>query len=156
MGCRNHRPGEVVVRVHASGVNPLDLKIADGAAGHARVTMPAVLGIDMAGTVVEVGAAVKGFREGDEVYGMTGGVGAAPGSLAEYQADALLLAHKPRTATMAESAALPLAALVEAGSLRPRLHPLAFDLAGVARAHEALVSRTAQGKVVVTVAAPLG
>ena len=103
-------PGQVVVRVHASGVNPLDLKIAAGTAGHARVSPPAVLGIDMAGTVAEVGAGVDGFRAGDEVYGMAGGVGAVPGSLAEYQvADARLLARKPRTATMAEAAALPLA-----------------------------------------------
>jgi NADPH:quinone reductase len=101
--------GEVLVRVQASGVNPLDLKIRAGAAAHARVETPAVLGIDMAGTVVRVGAAVTGFRVGDEVYGMTGGVGTVAGSLAEYQvADARLLARKPRNVTMAEAAALPL------------------------------------------------
>jgi NADPH2:quinone reductase len=105
-------PGEVLVRVHASGVNPLDLKIRTGTAGHARVETPAVLGIDMAGTVVQVGEAVTGFRAGDEVYGMTGGIGTVAGSLAEYQvADARLLARKPSTATMAEAAALPLAVI---------------------------------------------
>lgn len=45
-------PGQVVVEVTASAVNPLDLKIRAGAAAHARVSPPAILGIDMAGTVV--------------------------------------------------------------------------------------------------------
>ena len=108
-------PGEVLVRVRASGVNPLDLKIRAGEAAHARVQPPAVLGIDMAGTIVRVGDGVTeatGFATGDEVYGMTGGIGNVAGSLAEYQvADARLLARKPRTATMAEAAALPLAVI---------------------------------------------
>jgi NADPH:quinone reductase-like Zn-dependent oxidoreductase len=105
-------PGEVLVRVAASGVNPLDLKIRAGAAAHAQVQTPAVLGIDMAGTIARVGEGVTGFSVGDEVYGMTGGVGAVPGSLAEYQvADARLLAAKPRNLSMAESAALPLAVI---------------------------------------------
>ena len=60
-------PGEVLVRVHASGVNPLDLKIKAGAAGHARVTPPHVLGIDLAGVVTEVGPDVARFDVGDEV-----------------------------------------------------------------------------------------
>jgi NADPH:quinone reductase len=105
-------PGEVLVRVAASGVNPLDLKIRAGEAAHARVQPPFVLGIDMAGTVARVGEGVTGFSAGDEVYGMTGGVGAVPGSLAGYQvADARLLAAKPRNLSMAESAALPLAVI---------------------------------------------
>jgi NADPH:quinone reductase len=105
-------PGEVLVRVAASGVNPLDLKIRSGEAAHARVQTPFVLGIDMAGTVARVGEGVTGFRAGDEVYGMTGGVGTVPGSLAGYQvADARLLAAKPRNLSMTESAALPLAVI---------------------------------------------
>ena len=105
-------PGEILVRVHASGVNPLDLKIRAGQAGHARVEPPAVLGIDMAGTVARVGEGVTGFQVGDEVYGMTGGIGPSAGSLAEYQvADARLVARKPGNATMAEAAALPLAVI---------------------------------------------
>jgi NADPH:quinone reductase len=105
-------PGEVLVRVAASGVNPLDLKIRAGEAAHAQVQTPAVLGIDMAGTVEQVGEGVTGFQPGDEVYGMTGGIGTSAGSLAEYQvADARLVARKPGNATMAEAAALPLAAI---------------------------------------------
>jgi NADPH:quinone reductase-like Zn-dependent oxidoreductase len=105
-------PGEVLVRVAASGVNPLDGKIAAGAAGHAQVAVPAVLGVDLAGEVVAVGAGVTRFAIGDGVYGMTGGVGNIAGSLAEYAAvDAALLAHKPRRLTMRQAAALPLVAI---------------------------------------------
>ena len=105
-------PGEVLVRVEASGVNPLDTKIRAGAAAHARVTPPMILGIDLAGIVAEVGPGVTGFAVGDEVYGMTGGVGDRPGSLAEYAAvDPDLLARKPARLSMAEAAALPLAVI---------------------------------------------
>ncbi|TFW31210.1 zinc-dependent alcohol dehydrogenase family protein [Duganella callida] len=101
--------GQVLVRVHASGVNPLDTKIAAGKADHARAVLPAILGIDMAGVVDSVGAGVVGFARGDRVYGMTGGVGGVQGSLAEYAAvDARLLAHMPDGLSMREAAALPL------------------------------------------------
>ncbi len=104
---------EVLVRVAAAGINPLDTKIAVGRAAHARVQPPAILGLDAAGTVVEVGpgvdADVGGFAVGDEVFGMIGGVGTAHGSLAEYAlVDASLLAHKPSQWTMEEAAAVPL------------------------------------------------
>jgi len=105
----NPSAGQVLVRVRASGVNPLDAKIAAGKADHARMPPGAALGIDMAGMVESVGAGVGGFRPGDEVFGMSGGVGGVPGSLAEFQlVDAALLAHKPRSAGMRKAAALPL------------------------------------------------
>jgi NADPH:quinone reductase-like Zn-dependent oxidoreductase len=101
--------GQVLVRIKASGVNPLDTKIALGKADHANAVLPAVLGIDMAGVVVSVGPGVSGFAAGDEVYGMTGGVGGVQGSLAQYAAvDADLLARKPQRFSMREAAALPL------------------------------------------------
>src|ERR1700746_3888109 len=87
---------EVLVRIAASGVNPLDTKIRAGAAAHARHPFPAIPGIDLAGTIEAVGPDVTAFRAGDEVYGMTGGVGGVQGSLAEYAAvDTTLLARKP-------------------------------------------------------------
>ncbi len=103
-------PGQVLVRIAASGVNPLDTKIQAGAAEHARHTLPAILGIDMAGTVEALGAGViTRFRPGDEVFGMTGGVGGHQGSLAEYAAvDADLLAHKPPHLSMREASIVPL------------------------------------------------
>ena len=102
-------PGQVLVRIQASGVNPLDTKIAAGKADHARAVLPAVLGIDVAGIVDSTGAGVEGYAPGDRVYGMTGGIGGVQGSLAEYAAvDARLLAHMPDQLSMREAAALPL------------------------------------------------
>ncbi|TFV40577.1 quinone oxidoreductase [Bradyrhizobium frederickii] len=102
-------PGQVLVRIKASGVNPLDLKIRSGKAAHAKHPLPAVLGMDLAGTVEAVGAEVTAFAPGDEVYGLTGGVGGLQGSLAEFAAvDADLLAPKPANLTMREAAAIPL------------------------------------------------
>jgi NADPH2:quinone reductase len=101
--------GQVLVRIVASGLNPLDLKIREGKAAHAKHPLPLVLGIDMAGVVEAVGPDVSAFKPGDEVYGMTGGVGGIQGSLAEYAAvDAQLLAPKPASLTMRQAAALPL------------------------------------------------
>ncbi|MDH6137765.1 NADPH2:quinone reductase [Kitasatospora sp. MAA4] len=102
-------PSELLVRIRASGVNRLDTRIRAGEAAHAQNLLPAVLGLDLAGVVAEVGADVTGFAPGDEVYGLTGGVGALQGSLAEYAAvDARLVAHKPTSLSMREAAALPL------------------------------------------------
>jgi NADPH2:quinone reductase len=101
--------GEVLVRIHASGLNPLDTKIRAGAAAHARHPVPLVLGIDMAGVVHSVGPGVTQFRAGDAVYGMSGGVGGIQGSLAQFAAvDARLLALKPANLSMRQAAALPL------------------------------------------------
>ncbi len=94
--CARDAKDAVLVRIVASGVNPLDVKIHDGAAAHARVQLPAILGVDVAGTVEAVAGDVTAFAPGDEVFGMIGGVGTVPGTLAEYAlADARLLAHKP-------------------------------------------------------------
>ena len=103
------QPEQVLVRIAASAVNPLDLKIRAGQAAHARQPLPGILGIDLAGTVEAVGDGVTEFRPGDDVYGMTGGVGGLQGSLAQYAAvDADLLAPKPANLTMRQAAALPL------------------------------------------------
>jgi len=100
---------QVLVKIAASGVNPLDIKIRAGQAAHARQPLPAVLGLDMAGTVAEVGSSVTAFEVGAEVYGMVGGVGGLQGTLAEYIAvDADLLARKPSNISMRQAAALPL------------------------------------------------
>jgi NADPH2:quinone reductase len=119
-------PGQILVAIKASGVNPLDTKIQAGAADHARQPLPTILGIDLAGVVAAVGEGVTDFRPGDEVYGMTGGVGGLQGSLAEYAAvDARLLALKPANLTMREAAALPLIfitaweGLVDRANLQP-------------------------------------
>jgi len=119
-------PGQVLVKIQASGVNPLDTKIRAGNGGHANQPLPAVLGLDMAGTVDSIGEGVTAFRPGDEVFGMVGGVGGLQGTLAEFiVADAALLALKPKSLTMQQTAALPLVTitawegLVDRASLGP-------------------------------------
>lgn len=130
--------GQVLVRVHTSGVNPLDTKIRAGRAAHAERVLPAVLGLDLAGVVVEVGEGVHGFAPGDEVYGLTGGVGDLQGSLAEYAAvDARLLARKPASLSMREAAALPLVTITAWEGL--------VDRAGVSAGQKALVHGGAGG-----------
>ncbi|WP_321915175.1 zinc-dependent alcohol dehydrogenase family protein [Paraburkholderia sp. J11-2] len=115
--------GQVLVRIHAAGLNPLDVKIRAGKADHAKHPLPLVLGIDMAGVVEAVGAGVTRFAPGDEVYGMTGGVGGIQGALAEYAAvDADLLARKPANLSMREAAALPLAFITAWSGIVDRAH----------------------------------
>ena len=105
-------PNHVLVRIKASGVNPLDTKIRAGKAAHAKQSLPAVLGLDMAGIIEEVGPDVTAFKPGDEVFGMVGGVGGLQGTLAEFiAADVDLLADKPSNLSMRQAAALPLVAI---------------------------------------------
>ena len=118
-------PNQVLVRIAASGLNPLDTKIRAGQAGHAQQPLPAVLGLDMAGTVVETASGVTAFRQGDEVYGLVGGVGGHQGTLAEYIAvNADLLALKPKNLSMRQAAALPLSTITAWEGLvdRARVH----------------------------------
>lgn len=131
-------PGELLVRIKASGVNPLDAKVRAGGSGHARHPFPAVFGIDMAGTVVAVGDGVTRFAVGDDVFGMTGGVGGIQGSLADYAAvDARLVAHKPANLSHREAAALPLITITAWEGL--------VDRAGVAAGQRVLVQGGAGG-----------
>ena len=101
-------PGEVLVQVAATSVNPADYKLRQAGPPIAPA-LPAVLGCDVAGRVLAVGDGVAGFAEGDEVYGCVGGVRGMPGCYAEMiAADARLLAPKPASLTLRETAALPL------------------------------------------------
>lgn len=104
------RPGHVLVRVKASSVNVVDTMIRN--MGHElplSPKLPALLGMDFAGIIEAVGDGVTGFAPGDEAYGCAGGLADLPGALAEWMlADARLIAHRPRSLTMQEAAALPL------------------------------------------------
>jgi len=104
--------GEVLVRVKASSVNPVDTKIRSGMLAAIAPEAPTILGCDMAGVVEECGTGVTVFSPGDEVYGCAGGVKGCPGALAEFMAaDARLLAPKPAGLTFEEAAALPLVSI---------------------------------------------
>lgn len=161
-------PGQVLVEIAGSGVNPLDLKIRAGQAAHARTHLPAVLGLDLAGVVADVGPDVTGFTPGERVYGLTGGVGDLQGSLAEYAAvDARLLAPAPSALTLRDTAALPLVAITAWEALvdRARVHAgqkvLVHGGAGgvghvavqIARAHGAQVFATGSARSLDTIAA---
>ncbi|GAB5489753.1 MAG: zinc-dependent alcohol dehydrogenase family protein [Parasphingorhabdus sp.] len=105
------RSGEVLVRVAATSVNTVDTMIRSMGPDLTPISpdLPALLGMDFAGTVEQVGDGVAGFAPGDEVYGCAGGLGDLPGALAEFMvADARLIAHKPKSLSMREAAALPL------------------------------------------------
>jgi NADPH2:quinone reductase len=130
--------GEVLVRIKASSVNPLDLKIRSGNAAHAKHPFPAILGMDLAGTIEALGAGESRFAVGDDVYGLAGGVGGLQGSLAQFAAvDASLLAPKPSNLSMREAAALPLVfitaweGLVDRAQVQARQKVLVLGAGGV-------------------------
>ncbi|MGJ7602713.1 NADP-dependent oxidoreductase [Variovorax sp. LT1R20] len=105
------RDDDVLIRIHAASINPLDSKTKSGEFKLILpYRLPLILGNDMAGTVVRVGARVRNFKPGDEVY-------ARPdddriGTFAEFIAvKESSLALKPANLSMVEAASVPLAAL---------------------------------------------
>ncbi|GAA5165098.1 NADP-dependent oxidoreductase [Pseudonocardia eucalypti] len=98
-------PGELLVRVRAAGVNPGDWRVREGSYGTAG---PAVLGREVAGTVVALGAGVTGFAPGDEVFG------GCPGMVGGWAEQALVTAsfaaHRPDGVSPESAAVLPVAA----------------------------------------------
>ncbi|MFK0211378.1 MULTISPECIES: NADP-dependent oxidoreductase [unclassified Streptomyces] len=126
---------EVLVRVHAAGVNPVDWKTR-ASGGLIEWGAPAAVGWDVSGTVEAVGPGVGGLRPGDEVFGMPLFPRQA-GGYAEYVvAPARHLAPKPASLSHVEAAALPLAALtawqalVDAADVRPGERVLVHAAAG--------------------------
>ncbi|MET9361470.1 NADP-dependent oxidoreductase [Streptomyces sp. NPDC006632] len=102
--------GEVLVRVHAAGVNPADWKVREHG-GIAPMSLPAILGWDVSGTVEAVGLGVTHYGVGDEVFGMPRFPHQA-GAYAEYvTAPSRHFVRKPAGIDHTEAAALPLAAL---------------------------------------------
>ena len=131
--------GEVLVRVRAAGVNPVDWKTRSGS-GMAKKfgeRFPLVLGWDASGVVEEVGTGVDAFRAGDEVYGLPRFP--EPGeAYAEYMAaPAGDLATKPANLGHLEAAALPLVTLTAWQAL--------FDVAGLEQGQSVLVHAAAGG-----------
>ncbi|MGW8849503.1 NADP-dependent oxidoreductase [Streptomyces xiamenensis] len=104
-------PTEVLVRVHAAGINPVDWKTREGQGVAGLQTLPLVLGWDVSGVVEQVGFGVTTLKTGDEVYGMPWFPRTA-GGYAEYvTAPARQWARKPATLDHVHAAAVPLAAL---------------------------------------------
>ena len=100
---------EIVVRLHAAGVNPIDTKLRQRGTFYPD-QMPAILGCDGAGVVESVGSKVQQFRVGDAVYFCAGGLGVSgTGNYAEVAVvDERLVAAKPKSLSFSEAAAAPL------------------------------------------------
>lgn len=120
-------PGELLVRIHAAGMNPFDWKVADGALkGAVEHSFPLVMGSDGAGVVTEVGDGVTVFRPGDRVYGQFMRLQQGRGSYAEYSlaAETGKIARIPDALPFTVAAALPTASLtayqaIQAAALEP-------------------------------------
>jgi len=110
---------DVLVRLRAAGINPVDYKLrAHGTFGN---TLPAILGWDGAGVVDRTGPAVTRVRPGDEVYFCDGGFGPTPGTYAELKVvDERYLARKPARLSFVEAAAAPLVTITAWEALRER------------------------------------
>lgn len=111
------KPDQILVKIHASSVNPVDWKIRQGMlqllTGY---NFPMILGFDLAGEVVEVGSGVRRFQLGDAIYGSTALPG---GAYAEFAAiPENLAAPKPMNLSYEEAAVVPLAALTALQALR--------------------------------------
>ncbi|MFE1241480.1 NADP-dependent oxidoreductase [Streptomyces tendae] len=104
-------PTEVLVRVHAAGVNPVDWKTRQGQGMAGLQSLPLILGWDVSGVVEKVGFGVTTLRPGDEVYGMPWFPRAANGYAEYVTAPARQWARKPASLDHVHAAAVPLAAL---------------------------------------------
>ncbi|WP_118196385.1 NADP-dependent oxidoreductase [Albibacterium indicum] len=103
---------QVLIRIKAAGINPVDTKIRAGTSGMCKnISLPVILGFDVSGKVEAVGKNVTKFKVNDDVMGCIGfpGLGKA---YAEYTtADPVHLTHKPPNISFGEAAAVPLAGL---------------------------------------------
>ncbi|SEK46129.1 NADPH:quinone reductase [Aquimarina amphilecti] len=104
------KSGQVLIKISASSINTVDTMIKNmGTDLPFSPATPAILGMDFAGTIEQLGEGVNEFSVGDEVYGCIGGLADLQGTLAEYvAADSKLIARKPKNLTMKEAAAIPL------------------------------------------------
>ncbi|MEL0081888.1 MAG: NADP-dependent oxidoreductase [Gammaproteobacteria bacterium] len=115
------KSGQLMVRVHAASVNPIDWKVGQG---YFRLVpgqrMPCILGSDFSGVIESVGDSVSGFAVGDEVMGLLGGgVGHTFAEL--VAAPARFIVRKPANISHAEAASLPLAGATALNALRGKV-----------------------------------
>lgn len=126
--------GEVLVRVHAAGVNPIDWKIRQGLLKDAFPTsFPHLPGRDLAGIVEEVGPGVTTFRKGQAVFGQS-----MYGTYTEYTPASInTLALKPKTLSFDEAATIPIGAATAWEGL--------FDFGGLQAGQRVLIQGAAGG-----------
>ena len=119
------KPDEILVQVYAAGLNPIDNMIPTGSFKPIiKLQLPATMGSDLAGVVVEIGSRVTRFKVGDAVFASTFDLGV--GALAEYAAvPEHVAAHKPDQLDFVQAASIPMVgltswqALVERAQLQP-------------------------------------
>ncbi|MCC5634414.1 NAD(P)-dependent alcohol dehydrogenase [Nostoc sp. CHAB 5844] len=130
------KPDQLLVKVHASSVNPIDWKIRKGMLSLlVGNRFPLILGFDVAGEVVSVGSQVTRFQSGDAIYGSTSFPG---GAYAEFAAiPENLAATKPANLGYEEAATVPLAALTALQALR--------DLGNIQAGQTVLINGAAGG-----------
>ncbi len=114
------KPDDILIRVHAVGLNPIDTMIPRGDfKAILTFSLPITLGSDVAGIVEEVGGLVTGFKVGDAVFASTFDLGA--GTLAEFVAvPAHAVAHKPANLDFVEAASIPMVGLASWQALTQR------------------------------------
>jgi NADPH:quinone reductase-like Zn-dependent oxidoreductase len=108
------RPGTLLVRVAAAGINPYDWKLIDGIMdGHMPHQFPLIMGNDASGTVEAVGEGVTRFKAGDHVYGQFIHKPIGEGAYAEYAIvpEKAVISRTPKNASMLEAAAVPTAGM---------------------------------------------
>lgn len=114
------RPSQLRVRLKAAGINPIDTKLRQRGTFYPD-RMPAILGCDGAGIVEAVGDRVGRFEPGDRVWFCNGGLGAEPGTYAEYAVvEEGYCAPMPRSLDFTQAAAVPLALITAWESLHDR------------------------------------
>jgi len=124
---------ELLVRVHAAGVNPADWKIREGLLG--KIPLPAIVGGDFSGEVEELGAEIRDYHVGEAVFGV---VASGSGSYAEYAvAPVSQVIEKPPGLSQFEAAALPIASLTAWQAL--------FDTAALQSGQRILIHAAAGG-----------
>jgi NADPH:quinone reductase-like Zn-dependent oxidoreductase len=150
---------EILVRVHAAGINPTDWKSRSGG-GLAGGAFPLILGYDVAGVVEAVGPGVTLYRPGDEVLGMPL-FPHLPGAYSEYVvAPARHFAPKPASLSFEEAAGLPLAALtawqglVDTGKVKPGQRVLVHAAAGGVGHFAVQIAKSLGAYVIATASAP--
>lgn len=127
------KAGEVLVKIHAAGVNPIDWKIRSGAGQRMGMVLPIHLGGEIAGTIERIGEGVDQFSIGDAVFGII-----ASGAFAEFAiAPASDFARKPDNLDFVAAAAVPLGALTAWQAL--------FDVAGLTAGHRLLITNSSGG-----------
>jgi 2-desacetyl-2-hydroxyethyl bacteriochlorophyllide A dehydrogenase len=130
------KPNQLLVKVHASCVNPVDWKIRQGMLKLLTGNkFPMILGFDLSGEVLEIGSQVTRFKPGDAVYGSVDLLGGAYAELAAVPENNAAL--KPINMTHEEAASLPVAALTALQSLR--------DLGNVQTGQSVLVNGASGG-----------